>query len=196
MNPLVSPTDSVRLQIPFAPCDSHCEPKARPHIDLLLSPFLSRCFACRYVLALKVPKFSGYKPGLYYDTAEPQHTALITPGRQSSVNGYHDVLLVAGEAHDQVHQTTEAAPLDRQITFSRCVGCVSSGGICSDASKGMAVTASSRTPGTQAKQQYHYTLNTCCQPRAGQIRYGNFQACKSFDKLILTNWYVLHFLLL
>lgn len=57
---------------------------------------------CRYVIALKVPKFSSYKPGIYYDTAEPQHTAMLTPGKQSSLNGYHDLLLVAGEAHDQV----------------------------------------------------------------------------------------------
>lgn len=57
---------------------------------------------CRYVIALKVPKFSGYKPGIFYDTAEPQHTAMLTPGKQSGRDGYHDLLLVAGEAHDQV----------------------------------------------------------------------------------------------
>lgn len=54
------------------------------------------------MIALKVPKFSGYKPGLFYDTAEPQHTALLTPGKQTGRDGYHDLLLVAGEAHDQV----------------------------------------------------------------------------------------------
>lgn len=56
----------------------------------------------RYVVALKVPKFSGYKPGIFYDTAEPQHTALLVPGKQSGRDGYFDLLLVAGEAHDQV----------------------------------------------------------------------------------------------
>jgi len=64
---------------------------------------LSCCRSCcRYVIALKVPKFSGYKPGIFYDTAEPQHTAMLTPGKQSGRDGYHDLLLVAGEAHDQV----------------------------------------------------------------------------------------------
>ena len=56
----------------------------------------------RYVVALKVPKFSGYKPGIFYDTAEPQHTAMLVPGKQSGRDGYFDMLLVAGEAHDQV----------------------------------------------------------------------------------------------
>jgi hypothetical protein len=55
------------------------------------------------VVALKVPKNSGYQAGVY-DTSEPQHTALITPGKQSTKMraGYHDLLLVSGEAHDQV----------------------------------------------------------------------------------------------
>jgi hypothetical protein len=53
-----------------------------------------------------VPKFSGYKPGVFYDTAEPQRTALLTAGRQSGRDGYFDLLLVAGEAHDQVRPTT------------------------------------------------------------------------------------------
>ena len=74
-----------------------------PVLPLLL-PFLNKTFVCenRYVVALKVPKFSGYKPGIFYDTAEPQHTALLTGGKQSGRDGYHDLLLVAGEAHDQV----------------------------------------------------------------------------------------------
>jgi hypothetical protein len=59
----------------------------------------------RYVIALKVPKFSGYKPGIFYDTAEPQRTALLTPGKQSGRDGFHDLLVVAGEAHDQVGST-------------------------------------------------------------------------------------------
>jgi hypothetical protein len=59
----------------------------------------------RYVVALKVPKFSGYKPGIFYDTAEPQHTAMLVPGKQSGRDGYFDLLVVAGEAHDQVKST-------------------------------------------------------------------------------------------
>eukprot|EP00879_Flechtneria_rotunda_P015226 GHRR01015917.1.p1 GENE.GHRR01015917.1~~GHRR01015917.1.p1 ORF type:complete len:383 (+),score=119.25 GHRR01015917.1:1214-2362(+) len=57
----------------------------------------------RYVIALKVPKFNkGYQPSIYYDTAEPQNTAMLVPGnRQSSATGYHDVLIVSGQAHDQ-----------------------------------------------------------------------------------------------
>lgn len=57
---------------------------------------------CRYVIGLKVPKFSGLQPSLYYDTSEPQHTAVLVPAKQTSATGYHDLLLVAGEAHDQV----------------------------------------------------------------------------------------------
>jgi hypothetical protein len=65
------------------------------------------------VVALKVPKNSGYQPGVYYDTSEPMHTALITPGKQSTKMraGYHDLLLVSGEAHDQVSERLHSLPL-------------------------------------------------------------------------------------
>eukprot|EP00878_Enallax_costatus_P006596 GHUV01006914.1.p1 GENE.GHUV01006914.1~~GHUV01006914.1.p1 ORF type:complete len:552 (+),score=139.14 GHUV01006914.1:1128-2783(+) len=61
----------------------------------------------RYVVALKVPKFSGFKPTVYYDTAEPPHTAMLVPGKQTSDTGYHDLLVVAGEAHDQGKRPSE-----------------------------------------------------------------------------------------
>lgn len=56
------------------------------------------------MVALKVPKFSGMQPTVYYDTSEPPHTAMLVPGKQTSATGYHDLLLVAGEAHDQVRR--------------------------------------------------------------------------------------------
>ncbi|WIA42590.1 hypothetical protein OEZ86_008566 [Tetradesmus obliquus] len=76
----------------------------------------------RYVVALKVPKNSGYQPGVYYDAGEPQHTALITPGKASTKMraGYHDLLLVSGEAHDQGKRPSQyGQPLQQLESWAR-----------------------------------------------------------------------------
>uniref|UniRef100_A0A383W2I3 Rieske domain-containing protein n=1 Tax=Tetradesmus obliquus TaxID=3088 RepID=A0A383W2I3_TETOB len=75
-----------------------------------------------YVVALKVPKNSGYQPGVYYDAGEPQHTALITPGKASTKMraGYHDLLLVSGEAHDQGKRPSQyGQPLQQLESWAR-----------------------------------------------------------------------------
>lgn len=52
---------------------------------------------------------SGFKQGVYYDTQEPHHTVRLVPASQISgvadVSG--DILLVAGEAHDQGKRPNE-----------------------------------------------------------------------------------------
>ncbi|KAF8056255.1 UGP3 [Scenedesmus sp. PABB004] len=74
----------------------------------------------RYVVALKIPKFSKLPAGVFYDTSEPQHTALLAPGRPGSGNGYHDLLLVAGEAHDQGKRPEQfGRPLDALEAWAR-----------------------------------------------------------------------------
>eukprot|EP00882_Tetradesmus_deserticola_P000301 GHRQ01000333.1.p1 GENE.GHRQ01000333.1~~GHRQ01000333.1.p1 ORF type:complete len:663 (+),score=295.35 GHRQ01000333.1:150-2138(+) len=76
----------------------------------------------RYVVALKIPKNSGYQPGVYYDTSEPQHSATITPGKQSTKmrSGYHDLLLVSGEAHDQGKRPSQyGQPLQQLESWAR-----------------------------------------------------------------------------
>lgn len=54
-----------------------------------------------YVLGLRLPRFSGSNNALFYDTSEPQFSAAVIPGTQTSAHGVHDLLLVAGAAHDQ-----------------------------------------------------------------------------------------------